>query len=127
MAGAPALQPRARLGLRRRAGDLDQRHRAAAATRRADGFAGSRRRNLTLAGWRPILAATPRALDASRFSFLLREMGRPGRIPETGRLVLRRELEQGLQCPDRFVAALRRVANPRKALGHRVDGGGLQL
>src|SRR5260370_25802334 len=97
MARAPALRARARLGLRRRAGDLDQRHGAAAATRRADGFAGSRRRNLTLAGWRPILAATPRELDACRFALLLREMGRPGRVPETGRLVLRGELEPGLQ------------------------------
>src|ERR1700682_4931290 len=50
MARPPALQSGARLGLRGRAGDLDQRHRAAAAAGWTYGLAGGRWWGFTLRG-----------------------------------------------------------------------------
>src|ERR1700737_4119947 len=127
MARPPALQPGARLGLRGRAGDLDQWHRAAAAAGWTHGRAGGRWWVFTLRWGRPILFATSRQLHAGRLARLLGEMRWPGCVSEAGRLVLRGKLEQRLERPDRLVDTFRGIANLGKTSGDGCDGKGLGL
>src|ERR1700682_330161 len=119
MARPPALQSGARLGLRGRAGDLDQRHRAAAAAGWTYGLAGGRWWDFTLGCGRPILFATSRQLHAGRLAPLLGERRWPGCVSEAGRLVLRGTLEQRLERPDRLVNPFRGIANLSKPPGDR--------
>src|ERR1700737_360081 len=119
MARPPALQPGARLGLRGRAGDLDQWHRAAAAAGWTHGLAGGWWWDFTLRCGRPILFATSRQLHAGRLARLLCEMRWPGCGSEAGRLVLRGKLEQRLERPDRLVDPFRGIANFSKPPGDR--------
>ena len=97
MTCTPTLQSGPSLGFCRRARDLDQRHGGPAPPSRTDSLSWGRRRHLALRLRWSILTFAPGELDAGGLAFLLGEMGWPGSVAESGRLVLAGKLEQWIE------------------------------
>src|SRR5688572_8828640 len=78
-------------------GDLDEWHGRPASPRRTGSLARCRRRDDTLPVRHAPGPSSLRGLDPRWLTGLLREVRRPGRVAEPGRLVLGRELENGFE------------------------------